>query len=121
MAVQITEAEWKIMECLWNHAPQSMGEITAALEPATGWTRHTVITLLKRMTNKGAVSLDDTGRVKMYAPLISRNEASIGETHKLLDHVFNGKAVLLVNQLVESGDLSEEDLQQILGMIKGKE
>ena len=32
MAVQITEAEWKIMECLWDHAPQTMGEITAALD-----------------------------------------------------------------------------------------
>ena len=49
MAVQVTEAEWKIMECLWDHAPQTMGEITATLEPATGWTRQTVITLLKRM------------------------------------------------------------------------
>ena len=52
MSVQVTEAEWKIMECLWDHAPQTMGEITATLEPTTGWTRQTVITLLKRMTEK---------------------------------------------------------------------
>ena len=100
MAVQVTEAEWKIMECLWDHAPQTMGEITATLEPATGWTRQTVITLLKRMAEKGAVSMDD--------------KASAEETHKLLDHVFRGKASLLVNQLVDSGDLSAEDLQEIL-------
>ena len=35
MSVQVTEAEWKIMECLWDHAPQTRGEITATLEPAT--------------------------------------------------------------------------------------
>ena len=52
MSVQVTEAEWKIMECLWDHAPQTMGEITATLEPETGWTRQTVITLLRRMTEK---------------------------------------------------------------------
>ena len=23
MSVQVTEAEWKIMECLWDHAPQT--------------------------------------------------------------------------------------------------
>ena len=114
MAVQVTEAEWKIMECLWDHAPQTMGEITATLEPATGWTRQTVITLLKRMTEKGAVSMDDSGRAKKYTPLITREEASAEETHKLLDHVFRGKASLLVNQLVDSGDLSAEDLQEIL-------
>ena len=114
MAVQVTEAEWKIMECLWDHAPQTMGEITATLEPATGWTRQTVITLLKRMTEKGAVSMDDSGRAKKYTPLITREEASAEETHKLLDHVFKGKASLLVNQLVDSGNLTEEDLKEIL-------
>ena len=114
MAVQVTDAEWKIMECLWDHAPQTMGEITATLEPATGWTRQTVITLLKRMTEKGAVSMDDSGRAKKYTPLITREEASAEETHKLLDHVFKGKASLLVNQLVDSGNLTEEDLKEIL-------
>ena len=114
MAVQVTEAEWKIMECLWDHAPQTMGEITATLEPATGWTRQTVITLLKRMTEKGAVSMDDTERAKKYIPLITQEEASAEETYKLLNHVFKGKASLLVNQLVDSGNLTEEDLQEIL-------
>ena len=114
MAVQVTEAEWKIMECLWVHAPQTMGEITTTLESATGWTRQTVITLLKRMTEKGAVSMDDSGRAKKYTPLITREEASAEETHKLLDHVFKGKASLLVNQLVDSGNLTEEDLKEIL-------
>ena len=114
MAVQVTEAEWKIMECLWDHAPQTMGEITATLESATGWTRQTVITLLKRMAEKGAVSMDDTGRAKKYTPLVTREEASAEETHKLLNHVFSGKASLLVNQLVDSGDLSAKDLQEIL-------
>ena len=114
MSVQVTEAEWKIMECLWDHAPQTMGEITATLEPTTGWTRQTVITLLKRMAEKGAVSMDDTGRAKKYTPLITREEASAEETHKLLNHVFKGKASLLVNQLVDSGNLTEEDLQEIL-------
>lgn len=105
------------MECLWDHAPQTMGEITATLEPATGWTRQTVITLLKRMTDKGAVSMDDSGRAKKYTPLITREEASAEETHKLLNHVFRGKASLLVNQLVDNGHLSAEDLQEILNAL----
>lgn len=119
MAVQVTEAEWKIMECLWDHSPQTMGEITATLEPATGWTRQTVITLLKRLTEKGAVSMDDSGRAKMYTPLITKEEVSAEETHKLLNHVFKGKASLLVNQLIDSGDLSAEDLQEILDILNG--
>ena len=120
MAVQVTEAEWKIMEVLWDHSPRTMTEITAILEPTTGWTRHTVITLLKRMLEKGSISMDDTERAKKYTPLITREEASTEETHKFLSHIFKGKASLLVNHLVVSGDLSEEDLQQILDVMKDK-
>jgi predicted transcriptional regulator len=58
--------------------------------------------------------MDDRGRAKKYTPLITREEASVEETHKLLIHVFSGKASLLVNQLVDSGDLSAKDLQEIL-------
>ena len=97
-----------------------MGEITTTLEPTTGWTRQTVITLLKRMTEKGAVSMDDSARAKKYVPLITREEASAEETHKFLNHVFKGKASLLVNHLVDSGDLSENDLQEILNVIRGE-
>ena len=120
MAVQVTEAEWKIMEVLWDHSPRTMTEITAILEPTTGWTRHTVITLLKRMLEKGSISMDDTERAKKYTPLITREEASTEETHKFLSHIFKGKASRLVNHLVDSGDLSEEDLQQILDVMKDK-
>ena len=120
MAVQVTEAEWKIMEVLWDHSPRTMTEITAILEPETGWTRHTVITLLKRMLEKGSISMDDTERAKKYTPLITREQASTEETHKFLSHVFKGRASLLVNHLVDAGDLSEDELEQILDMIKDK-
>jgi BlaI family penicillinase repressor len=120
MAVQVTEAEWKIMEVLWDHSPRTMTEITAILEPETGWTRHTVITLLKRMLEKGSISMDDTERAKKYTPLITREQASTEETHKFLSHVFKGKASLLVNHLVDAGDLSEDELKKILDMIKDK-
>ena len=86
MAIQVTEAEWKIMEVLWDHSPRTMGEITRILEPETGWTRHTVITLLKRMTEKGAVSVDDSERAKLYTPLISREEASTVESSSLVSY-----------------------------------
>ena len=33
--IQVTEAEWRIMECLWDHAPQAMSEITRTLDPST--------------------------------------------------------------------------------------
>lgn len=118
MPVNCTEAEWKILEVLWQSHPRTMAEITKALEPSTGWTRHTVITLLKRMQEKGTVAVDESGPVKRYSPAVSREEASAEQTQKLLRRVFSGKASLLVNHLVDSGELSLAEMQELLSELE---
>ncbi|MCR4886811.1 MAG: BlaI/MecI/CopY family transcriptional regulator [Clostridiales bacterium] len=118
---QCTEAEWKIMELLWDRAPRPMSEITKELEPATGWSRHTVITLLKRMQEKHTVAVDESGDVKMYSPLITREEASQMQTKKLLNRVFSGKASLLINHLVDSGEITLKEMDELMEMLHKSE
>ena len=118
MSDRCTEAEWKIMEVLWDHAPRTMSEITKALEPTTGWTRHTVITLLKRMQEKGTVAVDESGDVKRYTPLMTQEEASTQETRKFLRHVFSGKASLLINHLVDSGEITLKEMDELMDMMR---
>ena len=118
MSIQLTDAEWKIMEVLWNSAPRTMAEITKTLEPDTGWTRHTVITLLKRMQEKGSVEVDETGTVKRYYPRVTREQASHEQTQKLLSRVFSGKASLLLHNLIDSGEMTVEEMQDVLDMLR---
>ena len=118
MSDRCTEAEWKIMEVLWDSAPRTMSEITKALEPTTGWTRHTVITLLKRMLEKGTVAVDESGDVKRYTPLMTQEEASTQETRKFLSHVFSGKASLLINHLVDSGEITLKEMDELMDMMR---
>ena len=118
MPDRCTEAEWKIMEVLWDHAPRTMSEITKALEPTTGWTRHTVITLLKRMLEKGTVAVDESGDVKRYTPLMTQEEASTQEMRKFLSHVFSGKASLLINHLVDSGEITLKEMDELMDMMR---
>ena len=119
MSRQCTEAEWKIMEVLWDFSPRTMAEITKELEPSTGWTRHTVITLLKRMQEKGSVCVDESGSVKRYTPRVTREEASMEQTQKLLQRVFSGKPSLLIHNLIDSGEMSVEEMQELLDMLRG--
>lgn len=118
MAERCTEAEWKIMEVLWAQSPRTMSEITRALEGTTGWTRHTVITLLKRMQEKGTVQADETGSVKTYVPLMTQAEASAQQTKKLLSHVFSGKASLLISHLVDSGEITLKEMDELMDMMR---
>ena len=68
----LTDAEMKIMLHLWDHHPQTMMELTRALESETHWSKYTVITLLKRMEAKGTVTVDESGPVKTYAPAVEK-------------------------------------------------
>lgn len=118
MSVQTTEAEWKILEVLWDHAPRTMSDITRTLEPGTGWTRHTVITLLKRMQDKGSVLVDESGPVKTYSPAITREAASASQTRKFLSSIFRGKPSLLINTLVDSGEMSLKEVEELLDLMR---
>lgn len=122
MAIQTTDAEWKILEVLWKSAPRTMSEITKILEPTTGWTRHTVITLLKRMNDKGSVKVDESGPVKTYSPAITREKAAASQTKKLLSNVFSNNPSLLINNLVDSGEMTLQEIHDLLDLLQqGKE
>ena len=53
----VTDSEWKIMDQLWKNGEMTMTQITRALEEETGWSKHTVISLLKRMCQKGSAEI----------------------------------------------------------------
>ena len=50
--ISLSDGEWKIMNHLWDKAPQTIMELTAGLQEETGWDKHTVITMLGRMEKK---------------------------------------------------------------------
>lgn len=116
----LTEAEEKIMEVLWAQSPRTMMEITHALEDETGWSKHTVTTLLKRMQQKQTISVDATGSVRRYAPALNKDEVAREQTHSLLRRMFAGRASLLVENLVEDGELSQDDLRELLSVLEKK-
>ena len=114
----LTEAEWKIMQLLWDQSPMTMMEITRTLEKQTGWTKNTVTTLLKRMILKGTVHVDETCSVKRYHPVAVKEKVQREQTETLLTRLFSGKASLLVANLVEQGNMTEDELRQIKSILE---
>ena len=110
----LTDAEAKILEALWDKPDQTMMEITRALEKETAWSKHTVTTLLKRMMDKETVLMDDTKPARRYSPAIAREEVARLETRSLLDRMFGGSAARLVRHLMDTGELTRRDLEQLL-------
>ena len=121
-SIQLSEAELKIMQTLWDHSPQTMADITRALYGETAWTKNTVITLLKRMIAKGTVHVDETVYPKTYRPLIDRQALGRQETRSLLKRLFKGNPTMLMSNMVEDESLTERDLDEMIRLLqKAKE
>ena len=77
----LAPAEWNIMECLWERAPQTGRELTEQLEASMGWSRSTTLTLLRRMVGKGVVTCDTEGTKNTFSPAVGPRAAAGGATH----------------------------------------
>ena len=111
--VSLSDGEWKIIQLLWEESPQTIIQLTKALESETGWTKHTIISYLKRMEEKGAVRYQIEGRTKQFYPLLEEKDAELQETKDFLDKVFQGKLGLLLHTLVEQQSFSEDEIQEL--------
>lgn len=120
MAIQLSEAELKIMQVLWDKSPQTMAQITQSLYEETAWSKNTVITLLKRMIAKGTVSVDESAFPKTYTPLVERRAMEKQETKSLLKRLFRGSSTLLMSNMVEVGNPSDEELDEMIAYLQKK-
>lgn len=118
MNVSLSDGEWKLMNRLWEHAPRTITELTAALREETGWSKNTIITMLSRLEAKGAVTHIEGQRAKQYSPLILRAQAAQEETESFLSKVYGGSLGSLVNAMVSSRALTEADLEELSAILE---
>lgn len=77
MPRECTQAEWKILEILWERGSMTTGQITRALQPEPGWTQHAVCTLIKRMQEKELIGLEESGSLERYVCKLPQEQVSI--------------------------------------------
>ncbi len=115
---RISEAEHAIMEVIWDRHPVSATEVCEEVCDARGWSMPTVKTLLSRLVGKGALATQPDGRRFLYSPQIERSDYVEGESRRLVDRLFGGRAASLFAHLAESEALTDEDLGEIERLLK---
>lgn len=120
--ISLTQAEWSVMECLWEAGPLTGREVVQSMEKSCGWSRSTTLTLLSRLENKGALkSVPAEKGPKVFSPVLRREDAALGETKDFLDRVYQGSLSLMVSALTKKQALSREELDELYELLKGLE
>jgi BlaI family transcriptional regulator, penicillinase repressor len=103
--------ELKIMEVLWKQGAASVHEILESLPDKGRPAHNTVQTVLTRLEAKNAVRrAKKISNAHIYEPVVTRDATQRFLVDELLAF-FGGRAAPLVSHLIESGQLTLQDVE----------
>ena len=115
--VNISEAEWQIMEILWKEGRLTAAEIIDRAKD-TGWSESTVKTLIRRLNEKKIIGKDSSDAKFSYYPLVSEASVKKKETKSFLDRIYNGSLKMLVASLAPKDALTEDEADELMKIIE---
>ena len=117
---ELTEAEWSILEVLWEQQPCTAPDVQELLEAQTGWAYSTVKTMMDRMVGKGLLETERIRKMILYRPAIQRVQAQRAELMRTAKRAFQGAFSPLVEFLLDQNKLSKDELEHLEEMIRQK-
>jgi predicted transcriptional regulator len=118
--IELTEAEWTIIKAVWENEPCAAPAIQEKLFRKTEWAYSTVRTLMDRMVAKRLLTAEKVRNLTLYRSAVTRAQAQRGELLYALKHAFNGALTPMVQCLLDTNELSAEDLAQLETLIKNR-
>jgi len=128
---EISNAEFEVLEALWQNYPASANDIIAKLNESGNnnthgtdelnqekqWHDKTVKTLLNRLVKKQAVGFEKQQRHYLYSPLLEREAYTLKESKSLIERMFSGKIAPLVAGFAKQNDLNKDDISALKSLI----
>ena len=114
--MSLSKAEEQIMDHIWTHEKLFLKELIDQLpEPKPAST--TVITLLKRMQDKGFVGYNLFGNSRQYYALVSKTDYFSNHVNGLIKNFFNNSATQFGSFFARDTNLSTRELEQLREII----
>jgi predicted transcriptional regulator len=115
--IELTGAEWTIIKAVWENEPCAAPAIQEKLFKRTEWTYSTVRTLMDRMAAKGLLTAEKVRNQTLYRSAVTREQAQRGELLYALKHAFNGALAPMVQCLLDTRNVTREELDQVKRLI----
>jgi predicted transcriptional regulator len=113
-----TEKEMEIMRVIWE-----LGEATAReIQERLPGDRHynSILTIIRVLERKGHLAHRPAGKAHVYRARQQPHKSRKRVLSHLIRQVFGGSAASLVLHLVETGDLTEDDLNEVRQQIAAR-
>ena len=117
--MQLTNAEEQVMKLLWKLDKAFIRDLLNEFpDPKPAST--TVLTLLKRMIDKGFVSYKVYGNSREYFPLIEKADYFSDHLNVLIKDFFNDSTTQFASFFTNETDMSAEELTELREIVDKK-
>ena len=116
--VRITDAEFAVLEALWDGGDQPIRDLTARLYPAASVSDYaTVQKLLERLEAKGCVSRDRSKHAHVFHAAKQRGDLIGNRLRQLAEQLCDGSLTPVLLHLVQGAKLSKSERNALRKML----
>jgi BlaI family penicillinase repressor len=114
----VTPAELRVLELLWEMGPSTVRDLTDRLHPGGGASKYaTVQTLLVRLEKDGYVERERAAAAHVFRAAVDRDELIGRRLRSVAESLCGGSVTPLLTHLVRGQKLSERERQQLRALI----
>lgn len=110
---KISEAEWPVMEIIWEAKEIKASEIITKLEGSSDWKPKTIKAMLNRLMNKEAIGYKKNGKEYIYYPLVLKDECIKSENDSFLSRIHNGVLSQMFVSFLDNKSLSKSEIEEL--------
>ena len=116
--MKISESEMEIMKIIWDKGePVTTAYILDSLK--TAWKHTTVLTFLKRLTDKGVLRCEKIGKTNCYSPLMSESEYKNAQTREFMSELHSGSLKNFLTALYGEKRPTKNEIDEIKEWFEG--
>lgn len=116
-----TKSELEILSVLWEKGEATVREVFEVINSQKGTSYTTVLKLMQIMFEKDLVERNEEKRAHVYTAKIKQNETGKQMLNEVMNKVFGGSALKLVQQVLENETTSADEMKEIRKMIEQAE
>lgn len=113
----LTKVELELMTILWRIGEGSVAHVLAELSEGRDLAYTSVSTIMRILEQKKILKVRKEGRSHIYIPLLSRADYEAKTVRHVVDGVFEGAPITLIKTLLDTVNLSDQELEEIKKII----
>jgi len=114
---RLGDLQLRIMQVLWERREATVADVVEAVRDHAELAYTTVATMLRKMEGRGLVSHRTDGRSFIYSAKVAEADVSRGMADHLVDRLFEGSLLDVVNHLLTTREVSRTELDQLEKLI----